>query len=501
MGFKAYAGSSLAATLAGLTDTDHVVVLIYLNGGNDGLNTVIPLQFTSELNAVRPHVILPENRLLPLTDDLALHPSLTGLKSMYDEGQLHIIQNVGYPDQDFSHFRSTDIWMSGADSDKVVTSGWSGRYLNYEYPNYPIGYPNDENPDPLAIEIGYANSLMFQGPASSMGFVINDPEGFYNLLEDVEGPLPDTLAADQLSYVRLVKRQSQEYGIRVRDAAQSVSSQMDFPATGLAEQLKIVSRLIAGGLQTRLYMVQLGGFDTHDAQVEDGDHTVGEHANLLKELDDAIVAFMADLKFHGQDDRVVGATISEFGRRVVSNASLGTDHGSAAPLFMFGKHVNGGVTGNAPEISADMIYSDNLEHEVDFREVYYSLFKDWFCAPEESLGDIFLADYTGLDVVNNPDSCIVTSTREINQQSGESLISVFPNRTFSMTRISFKSAGGMVMIRLVDATGKVLADMERDVYPAGEHQISWDMSPFSAGIYYVQILQNGLKQAKPLVKL
>ena len=165
------------------TQTDKVLVLVQLNGGNDGLNTLIPLDQYQNLTKARPDVILPENKVLPLNgiDGTGLHPSMSKMKNMYDEGKMRIIQSVGYPNQNYSHFRSTDIWMSGSDSNEILESGWVGRYLSEEWPNYPNGFPNDDMEDPLAIQIGSLVSQVCQGVAVNMGFALSNPTNYYQL--------------------------------------------------------------------------------------------------------------------------------------------------------------------------------------------------------------------------------------------------------------------------------------------------------------------------------
>src|SRR6266513_319636 len=176
--------SPLAALFGNATDTDHVLVIVQLSGGNDGLNMVIPRDNYSAYYNARTNIAIPENRILPLTgiSQTGLHPSMTAMQALYNSGKLSIIQAVGYPSPNFSHFRATDIWMSASDSNVEVTNGWAGRYLNTEYPNYPTGYPNTTMPDPLAIQIGSITSLTFQGPSVSMGLSITDPTSFYNLV-------------------------------------------------------------------------------------------------------------------------------------------------------------------------------------------------------------------------------------------------------------------------------------------------------------------------------
>ena len=250
-------------------DTDHVLVIVQLNGGNDGLNTVIPLSNYSAYYNARTNIAIPQNRVLALDSytQAGLHPGMTGFQALYNEGKLAIVQAVGYPAPNFSHFRATDIWMSASDSNTVLSTGWGGRYLNVEYPNYPNGYPNSTMPDPLAIQIGSVTSLTCQGPVVNMGMSITDPTSFYNFVNGVQDPAPNTPMGYELSYVREVANQTNQYAQRVKAAAAAVTQQSPYPANNsLADQLKIVARLIKGGLQTRIYMVRYGGFDSHSLQ-------------------------------------------------------------------------------------------------------------------------------------------------------------------------------------------------------------------------------------------
>ena len=386
-------------------ETDKVLVLVYLQGGNDGLNTVVPLNGLSALNNARPHVILPENTLLPLPGtEVGLHPALTGFQSLFSEDRLRIIQSVGYPEQNYSHFRSTDIWMSGSDSDVLLTSGWAGRFLEQQYPGFPEGYPNESVTDPLSIEIGYGSTMLFQGPEAAMSMVLRDPTDFYNLLENVEEEVPDTYAGEKLRHIRMTAKQSQLYGTVVKQAADRVTTQQPYPETELAQQLKIVARLIEGGLKTPLYLVRINGFDTHDSQVEDNDHTAGEHADLLKELDDAVMAFMADLESHNVDDKVLGMTFSEFGRRIISNASSGTDHGAAAPLFLFGNNLEPGILGSNPTIPENATKYDNLPWEFDFRQIYSSVIQQWFEISEMESENILYHSFEPVQIIKSESS-------------------------------------------------------------------------------------------------
>lgn len=486
----------------GTTDTDHVLVLIFLNGGNDGLNTLIPLDQYGTLANVRPHVIMPQNSLLPLNgqQDVALHPSMSGMQQLFNDGKMHIVQGVGYPDQSYSHFRSTDIWMSASDSDQVIPSGWMGRYLNYEFPNYPTGYPNVDMPDPLAIEIGYSPSLTCQGPQFGMSMPITDPTGFYNIVNGVQTPAPNTPAGDQLSYVRIIADQSRQFGTAVVGAYNNVNTQLAYPTNNsLADQLKICARLIAGGLKTRVYVVGMGGFDTHDDQVEAADHTTGTHALLLQQLSDAILAFQNDLAFLGVDDRVLGMTFSEFGRRIISNASLGTDHGAASPLFVFGTSLNPGVLGQNPVIPVNPTVDDNLPMQYDFRSVYASILKDWFCVPELDLNTIMLQNFQQLPIVNSP-SCI-SSLHEVNALAGRLLVSAYPNPFVEIVNIDYESEGGYTLVQVFDVYGRVVAQLVSGIKTPGKYSVYWNSEDLPRGTYYVRLQNGALQQVKAISKV
>ncbi len=390
---------------------DHVLVIVRLTGGNDGLNTVIPIDVYANYYNARTNIAIPQNRILSLNgiNTMGLHPSLPGMQTMYNEGKLGIIQSVGYPNPNFSHFRATDIWMSGSDSDEIVTSGWGGRYLEYEFEGYPNGYPNSGMPDPLAIQIGSGASLALQGPSVNMGMSISDPTNFYNFLNGVEDPLPANNAGKELAYIRSVVKQTQLYATVIKDAALSVTQQASYPANNsVAAQLKIVARLIKGGLKTRVYMVEHKGFDTHSLQTDSADTTIGTHANLLAGLSQAIKAFQDDLTFLQIEDRVVGMTFSEFGRRIKSNGSGGTDHGAAAPMFIFGTKANTAVLGTTPDLPVTATSNDNIAMQYDFRSVYASLLEKWLCVRSTDLDEIMLRNFQSLPIIESL-SCNTTT--------------------------------------------------------------------------------------------
>ncbi len=502
---RAY-GSLMGANAEDFVDTDHVLVLVQLNGGNDGLNTVIPLDQYSNLSAARPDVIIPESSVLSLTGttDTGLHPAMSKMRAMYNDGKVRIVQNVGYPDQNYSHFRSTDIWLTASDRDEVLESGWIGRYLSEEWPNYPNGFPNDDMEDPLAIQIGSVVSPVCQGLAVNMGFAIADPNNFYQLLTGDFGPTPNTWAGDELQYIRTTAHQSNEYAQKIKSAYESsstLSTEYPDPATYLTNQLKIVARLIAGGLKTRVYVVSLGGFDTHADQVDPtSTNDVGNHANLLANLSDSINGFQDDLTKMGLADRVLGMTFSEFGRRIVSNASTGTDHGAAAPLFLFGNNVKGGITGSNPTIPANATVSDNLPMEHDFRTIYSSILEKWFCLDASTTDSVMLQTFDRLDIIE--EACSASSiARERNARAGDAYIMNYPNPFTSYTNVQFYSNGGHVIIDVMNLEGKVVKSLVNAVISEGTHTVNFDTFDLASGTYYCRYQNDTIAHTRSMLKV
>jgi uncharacterized protein (DUF1501 family) len=292
--------------------------------------------------------------------------------------------------------------MTGSDSDKIMSSGWAGRFLNDVFPQFPDNYPNNAMPDPLAIQVGSVVSTALQGPLFTMGMAISNPAGFYKLVEGKVNVNANSRWGEQLDYIELMSQKTDQYASVIKNAAQKVTAQSPaYPAAGknpLADQLKIVARLIAGGLKTKVYMVSTGSFDTHAKQTE-ADTTTGTHAKLLQRVSEAIGAFMNDLQFLQMEDRVMGMTFSEFGRRIKSNASGGTDHGAAAPVFYFGKNIKPAVIGTNPVIPTSATVNDNVPMQHDFRSLYASVLQNWFNMPAQEVQQILMGDFALLPIV------------------------------------------------------------------------------------------------------
>ena len=267
-----------------------------------------------------------------------------------------------------------------------------GRFLDQKYPNYPHGYPNADAPDPPAIQVGSVMSTALQGPAVGLGMAITSTSSFYDLTMGTYDPAPDTHAGHELNFMRMVANETQQYTAVLKSAAKAQKNLSKlYPAEGLnplADQLKIVAQLIGGGLKTKVYLVTLDGFDTHGGQVEQSDPVKGKHSELLSQLSAGIAAFQDDIELMGKQDKVMGMTFSEFGRRIKSNASLGTDHGSSGPIILFGSKVKPGLTGHNPEIPTKVTVDNNLTLQHDFRSVYASVLRGWFNASEAELSKV-----------------------------------------------------------------------------------------------------------------
>ena len=250
---------------------DKVLVLIRLNGGNDGLNTVIPMDYYSNLVKQRANIIIPENKLIAITPKNAFHPSMSGLATMFQEGTLGIVQNVGYPEQNRSHFRSMDIWTSGS-LDVNTTTGWLGRHLDKEHPGFPEAYPDVENPDPFAISMGYEVSATCQGLMSNFSHTVVNPSSYLSSAS-TSSVNDGTYYGSHMEFLSTIIAQTNKYGQRVYDATKNVknlSTKYD-PKNDLATQLKYVAQMIRGGLKTNVYIVNINGFDNHDSQVNTSD--------------------------------------------------------------------------------------------------------------------------------------------------------------------------------------------------------------------------------------
>jgi uncharacterized protein (DUF1501 family) len=348
--------------------TDRILVVIQLSGGNDGLNTIVP--YRDELYAkARPKLGIPSNDVIKLTEELGLHPSLRAIENQFSENRFSIIQGVGYPSPNRSHFESMDIWHSCHPKKDRSQSGWLGRWITEQ-----TAHPTSDSTAihigsdtlPLACQergvqvpsLASLEQMRLKAKLDSMQDKQSRP-GAESHSKD-SGSLLDFLSTSTVSALEVSERLD-------KILAQPDASG-DFPKTALGEKLRAVSRLILSGLKTRIYYVTLDGFDTHANQPD-------VHASLLKQWSEALAAFLSRLKQTGQHDRVLVMTFSEFGRRVSENASLGTDHGAAAPMFLAGPKLPKIIHGPMPDLSD--LEDGDLRFKIDFRSVYASVLEHW----------------------------------------------------------------------------------------------------------------------------
>ena len=381
---------------------NRVLVIIQLTGGNDGLNCIIPIDQYGSLATARPTIVPPLSQILTLNNNITtgMHPSMPELRNLYNENKVNIVQGVSYSNPNFSHFRATDIMQSGSDSTQVLTTGWMGRYLQLDNPGFPDGYPNSNMPDPLAIQIGSSLPLTLQGTAINTGYNVSDPQSLINIINETTDVSPNNDYGRELSFIRLMKDQSNAYATTIRDAYNAaVTLSTQYPDEDLANQLKIVARLIKGGLRTPVYIVNHpDSFDTHDGQVVSGNFNQGRHPIAMAKLSKAIAAFQNDLELMQVDEKVCGMTFSEFGRNIKGNGSLGTDHGTAAPVIFFGTKVRGGMVGTSPLLPANATADDHVAMQYDYRQLYSSVLQKWLCISAPDADTTLLDSYSTLSI-------------------------------------------------------------------------------------------------------
>ena len=341
------------------------LVIIQLSGGNDGLNTIIP--YGNDIYYQKRNTIaVPQTDIIKLNDMQGLNPSLSGLKEIYDQGLMSIINSVGYPNPDRSHFRSMDIWQTGSDANQFLTTGWIGRYLDSNCQSCKNPY--------TAIEVDDTLSLAMKG-AKMKGIAVQDPNKLYQttrepFFKDLVHDHGDVnLNEDNLGYLYKTMIETYSSADYIQKTSKTYSVNAEYPATPLGNQLKTVSKFINSGLQTRVYYVSLSGFDTHVGQQN-------QQGRVLKIYGDAVAAFVKDLKQTGKLDDTLVMTFSEFGRRVEQNASNGTDHGTANNILIYGgKLKKAGFYNEAPDLT--QLDNGDLKYQIDFRDVYATLLDKW----------------------------------------------------------------------------------------------------------------------------
>ncbi len=495
-GFKLRAMPKSSIFSAISSENDRILVLIQLNGGNDGLSMITPLDQYDKLANARSNILIPQGSLLDVGFNQAFHPSMTGIKSVFDEGKMGVVQAVGYPNQNRSHFRSSDIWTSGSPATEVWTTGWLGRYFQQGQPDFPEGYPNADYPDPFALTLGGNVTETCQGTAANFSMAINDPFNLSPLTTGGNDVPPSTPYGEELAFLRQSIESTNAYSDGITEAADNGSNMATYPDdNALAQQLKNVALLIAGGLQTKVYVVNLGGFDTHAGQVV-LDPTLGTYSELMQLLSDAVTAFQQDLSLLGIEKRVVTMTFSEFGRRIRSNDSLGTDHGDAAPLMLFGSCVKPGFIGESPEIPDNPEVQEAVAMQYDFRNVYGSVLMDWFEVAETDVQNLLFPDFSYIPLV---DGCNVSATMQL--PVPDMVFTPYPNPFNGEVNVTFQSGNEHVRLSVFNSAGQELNVLINKRLNGGEHTVKFNSSGLASGNYYFHLrLDNGRQKTKLVVK-
>jgi uncharacterized protein (DUF1501 family) len=398
---QAQAADSATQITTGKDST--ILVVLQMAGGNDGLNTVVPYS-NDFYHKARPRIGHKAEDVLKLNAEIGFHGALKGFKDLYDGGELAVIQGVGYPNPNRSHFRSTEIWQTASNSDRVEKNGWIGRYFDAACAGAdPAVGVTIGNQLPEAFFAAKPKGIVFNNP-QNYRFMSNggETEESYKKLNELEmsSPAPDggpsmtsddgsgAVAANSggsigmlpagmpmtggraIDFINRTALDAQHSSDEIRGIAARVQNQAVYPASPLANSLKMVAKLIGGGLPTRVYYVSQGGYDTHTNQI-------ASQQRLLQDLGDSTKAFVEDMKKQGNMQRVLVMTFSEFGRRVNENANGGTDHGAAAPMFIVGNKVKAGLLGQYPSLAPSDLFQGDIKYNVDFRSVYAGVLESW----------------------------------------------------------------------------------------------------------------------------
>lgn len=502
---SAFSKTDLLSALPSSVTEGKTLVLVQLKGGNDGLNTLIPVAQLDDYARLRPTIKLKEtgtNAAIALDNTLAdeekllIHPSLTGLKALYEEGKLNIIHSVGYPNVNKSHFASRAIMFQGGDGtpeNSVKDDGWMARFLYgaYDYSEFQ---------DPLGIQLGSQKpSLGFQSSHDhkvDINLSGQDVSGYYNVVSSVGNPLPEIPSSDYgkaISHIANIEAGINTYSERISNvfnqglSKRNLESTVNYPdGNDLADQLKTVATLIRGGSKTKVYLVTLNGFDTHGNQVLDGESHKGKHAELLLEVSDALKAFQDDLKALDLEDQVVSATFTEFGRKPAENGNLGTDHGNLGPMFVVGKNVNAGITGTNLNLKNIVDHYDEGKMQYDYREVFTNLLSAHLGATDEVIETTEFKDYK-TDRLNLINSSKEEEPVDPIEEETDKKTKVFPtvtNGDITVTHFSNSLFRGKVVLN--NLAGSSVLEIPQDFYPR-LNTFSINVSHLTLGMYILNI--------------
>ena len=517
----ASAPSPLTSAIA-MAETDNILILIRLSGGNDGLSTIIPIEQYDIYANARPNIYLPESKILRLTDEFGVPTYMKSLEPMWGEGQFKAVHGVGYEGQSLSHFTGSDIF---ANTDLSTTgfsgrdTGWMGRHFEHLYPDYLSDFPGSRPEGPAAIQVGNYGSLVFEGEETNYAFVTNNIDQLEQIAEtglqySIDDSLFDScMYSDQIKFLRGVSNVTNEYAGTIHEAYMRGANQVEYQNNGFARQLALLARLIKGNLGTKVYMISMGGFDTHGNQPL-------VHERLMTQLSIAVDNFYDDLAFTQQDDKVLSMTFSEFGRRIFENGSNGTDHGKAAPTLFFGSGLNGSAfVGDHPSLD-EPNGRGNLEYTMDFRNLYATVLAEWLCVDIPLVEQHIMDGYTytpvnlgfncsGVDfpdiVYSDGEPTPPTPTDPIEENPNPDLINAIVHKPFyptdSTPHIYLEMPfSAHVNIQLFNIMGQYLGSVFNEIMLEGSTEINIreNLSTYLASgkyIYRIQVQNQNLSKS------
>ena len=476
------------STAIAMSDSDRILVIVRLKGGNDGLNTVIPKYDYSTYASLRPTLKITDANSFALSADFRMPNYMNPLQALWNNGKMKVVHGVGYPNQNLSHFSSADLWSSAADNGSPLQTGVFGRYYEDMYPDYILNPPTV----PPAVQIGSLSNLMFNGEETGYAFSVANPEQLAQIAQsgtayDMQN-LPTCDYGTQLGFMRGVTNTVYNYSSVINAAYTSTDNSVTFADNEIAKQFAIVSRLIKGFLGTKIYMVTLDGFDTHANQP-------AAHQQLMSQLTQAIANFYTDLESGGVAQDVLTMTISEFGRRAHENASNGTDHGAASTMLLFGEGLNdSGFVGTHPDLN-NLDTNGNLQFTTDYREIYASILENWLCIDSDIVDQTLLHNY------NRANLGITCNTSDIQDMHTEVYFKHYPIYKKNSVFIAYTLTKPMeIKIELFNVLGKRIVTIQNERQLSGTYQINLNKDNQNyVGQYFYRIIANGKAHSKSIL--
>jgi len=487
---------------------DRCIVMIQLSGGNDGLNSIIPLDQYDKYANIRPTIRIKEtgsnkgielDSSLGVLDQTLLHPNLLAFKELWDEGKLNIVHGVGYPQLNKSHFSGRALMSRGGDGTDANSNkpdGWMARYLNsaFDHTTYD---------DPLGIQLGNKKPAdEFHSDAEhkvDINLSGQDVDGFYSQLSNIGNPLANygdesSEYIDNINFINGMEVTATNYASRISAVFNAGTNNVSYPSYDLANQLKTVAKMLSGGSKTKLFLLRIDGFDNHANQVESQERShMGKHADLLLQLSKSIKAFQDDLESLGIAQNVVTTTFTEFGRKPIENANKGTDHGNLGPMFVIGTGVTPGFTGSHLSLDSFTL-GGNVDHfhlntqmQHDYRQVYAAIIGDFLGASSLNIieTEFDAYDQNRLNLISSP---ILNNPYEKSTHS-TSLV-VAPNPVVNDTMIQFSSPMWMRgQLQIHDLQGRIVQELIAD-FSSGTNQIPLHLSHLSKGLYVLTVLDD-----------